>query len=85
MEKIVDKYLRQLQARLEARGIQLQLPEDLAENLCGNAKTKDGARSLRRLVREKVEAPLSGYLLRAGRKTAKIKPYWSEKTLVFPK
>ena len=85
MEKIVDKYLRQLQTRLEIQGIQVQLPENLAENLCGNVKTKDGARSLRRLVREKVEAPLSGYLLRAGRKTAKIKPYWSEKTLVFPK
>ena len=85
MEKIIDKYLRQLQDRLMAQGVQLQLPEDLAGSLCGNIKTKDGARSLRRLVREKVEAPLSSYLLRAGRKTAKIKPHWSEETLQFPK
>ena len=85
MEKIVDKYLHQLQTRLNSQGVQLQLPEDLAANLCVHIKPKDGARSLRRLVREKVEAPLSGYLLRAGRKTAKIRPCWSDEALLFPK
>jgi len=85
MEKIVDKYLHQLQTRLNSQGVQLQLPENLAANLCVHIKPKDGARSLRRLVREKVEAPLSGYLLRAGRKTAKIRPCWSDEALLFPK
>jgi len=85
LEKIVDKYLRQLQTRLTAQGVQLYLPADLAGSLCNNIKTQDGARALRRLVREKVEAPLSGYLLRNGRKLTKIKPYWSEGILQFPK
>ena len=85
MEQIVEKYLKQLQQRLSAQGVQLQLPENLPIHLCSNAKTKDGARSLRRLVREKVEAPLSCHLLQHDRKNTKIKPIWAEEMLQFPK
>ena len=72
MEDIVRKYLRQLQQRSTAAGMQLQLPDDLAGQLCRQLTAKDGARQLRRLVQEQVEGPLSVFLLQDGKKHSKI-------------
>ena len=70
--QIVDKYLSQLTKRAAAAGIQLVLPEQLSRTLvCSGGK--GGARDLRRLVQERVEAPLSGYVLRTGRKNGKVR------------
>ena len=72
MEKIADKYLMQLKERTEKQGIRLQLPAELPANLCRNLKKQDGARYLRRLIREQVEAPLSSYLLSCSKKPTHI-------------
>ena len=50
MEAIAWKYLRQLQERTQAMGIQLQLPQELAAFLLEKCPGQDGARQLRRLV-----------------------------------
>ncbi len=83
MDGIVKKYLTQLQARVSANGIQLQLPEELPRALGSSAGRKDGARHLRRMVRERVEAPLAVYLLKCGKKPAKIKGVWQDGVLQF--
>ena len=73
LEAIAWKYLRQLQDRTAAMGIQLQIPQELAAALCAGCRGKDGARQLRRLVQTKVEGPLASFLLRCGRKPARLK------------
>ena len=83
MEQIAQKYLDQLQQRTAANGIQLLLPDTLAQNLGSTAGKKDGARQLRRIVREQVEAPLSVFLLKCAKKPVKVKAQWEDGTLVF--
>ena len=72
MDQIIWKYLRQLQNRSAAVGIQLFLPENLAAHIGGISSTKGGARQIRRMVQEQVEGPLAVYLLQNGRKQTKI-------------
>lgn len=83
VEGIVEKYLSRLQERTEAGGIQLSLPRDLASVLGRQAKKKDGARQLRRIVRDEVEAPLAAHLLKCNKKTVKIKGEWVDNQLQF--
>ena len=83
MEKIAEKYLRQLQTRIAAGGLQLQLPEELPGILGGMTGKKDGARQLRRIVREKVESPLSEYLLKSDKKASRIHGIWKDGQLQF--
>ena len=83
MEQIVQKYLRQLTERTARQGISLQLPEELPKILCSSLKKQDGARQMRRIVREQVEAPLSNFLLSSGRKSARIKTQWEDGVLHF--
>ena len=73
MEAVARKYLRQLQERSTAMGIQLQLPEELAEALCARCKGKSGARQLRKMVQSEVEGPLAAYLLGCSRRPGKVK------------
>ena len=73
MEKIVEKYLRELQGRTAAGGMQLQLPEELPGIISAGATLEDGARQLRRIVQDKVEAPLAVWLLKCSKKPAKLK------------
>ena len=73
MEAIAWKYLGQLQERATAMGIQLHIPQELAAFLCTGCRGKDGARQLRRLVQSKVEGPLASFLLRCGRKPARLR------------
>jgi len=83
MEQIVQKYLRQLTERTAKQGICLQLPEELPQLLCNGLKKQDGARQLRRMVREQVEAPLSGYLLRNNKKITRLKTQLEDGKLQF--
>ena len=83
MEKIAEKYLQQLKQRIAANGIQLHLPEELACNLGGMAGKKDGARQLRRIVREQVEAPLSVHLLQCVKKPEIINAFLEDNALHF--
>lgn len=73
MEQIVRKYLQQLIDRTAQQEIQLLLPEELPAKLCSNLKMQDGARQLRRLVRDQVESPLCSFLLCCGKKPTRVK------------
>ena len=83
MEGIAQKYLLQLRERAAAAGIQLNLPDGLAASLgresCGNG----GARHLRHLVQEKVEGPLSVFLLQSSKQPAVVEGILQEGTLQF--
>ncbi len=83
MEAIAWKYLRQLQTRAEAMGIQLQIPGELAAQLGRRCRGKDGARQLRRLVQSEVEGPLAGFLLRSARRPARLKLKTDGKEVTF--
>jgi len=84
MEQIARKHLEDLTKRVVDHGVQLQLPEELAASLCSEVKRKDGARQLRRLVREAVETPLSSYLLRCAKKPARLRLRMEDGKLQFP-
>ena len=73
MEAIAWKYLRQLQSRAAAVGMQLQLPQEAAAFLLEKLTGRDGARQLRRLVQSEVEGPLAAFLLACSRKPGKVK------------
>ena len=83
MEAIARKYLRLLQERAGAAGIQLNLPPELAASLCARCRGKDGARNLRRLVQTEVEGALSGFLLSCSRRPSRIKGSMEQGRLVF--
>lgn len=83
MEKIAEKYLRQLQERVGGMGIQLLYPDELAGKLAKQSKKEGGARQIRRLVQEQVEGPLAAYLLECTKKPAKIKGKLENGKLVF--
>jgi ATP-dependent Clp protease ATP-binding subunit ClpA len=83
MEKIAEKYLRQLQERVSGMGIQLLYPDGLACELAKQNKKEGGARQIRRLVQEQVEGPLAAYLLECTKKPAKIKGKLENGKLVF--
>ena len=83
MEAIAWKYLHQLQSRTAAMGTQLQLPQELAAQLCCRCAGKDGARQLRRLVQTEVEGPLASFLLRLSRRPGKIRVKTDGKEVCF--
>ena len=83
MEGIARKYLLQLQERAAASGIQLKLPEGLAGKLGKEGRSRGGARHLRHLVQEKVEGPLSVYLLQSAKRPAKVEAVLTEGELQF--
>ena len=85
MEQIIGLHLEALVTRAQSCGLQLQLPEELAAHLSGELKRKGGARQVRQLVREKVEEPLSAYLLRCVKKPAKLRLRMESGSLLFPK
>ena len=83
MEQVATKYLCQLMERAAAMGTQLALPEEMPRHLALMCRGKGGARQLRRLVQEKVEDPLSSYLLRCSRKPGKVQGRWVDGELIF--
>ena len=83
MERIARKYLLQLYSRAAAAGIQLRLPDELPAVLGGQSLKKGGARSLRRLVQERVEGPLADYILKSGKKPTRIQAELEDGQLQF--
>ena len=83
MEKIAQKYLEQLCQRAADAGIQLTLPEDLARKLGKEGCKRGGARHLRHLVQEKVEGPLSVFLLQASKQPSKVEGIFCQDELQF--
>ncbi len=76
MERIAQKELARLHQRSAAVGVELALSSAVASNLAAACKQQGGARQLRHLVQEKLEAPLAELLLQAdplpGRVTAEV-------------
>jgi len=83
MEGIAQKYLRQLQTRAAAVGIQLLFPEELAKELGTKGRQQGGARQIRHLVQEQVEGPLAVFLLKCAHKPNRIRAKLEEGKLVF--
>ncbi len=72
MEKIAGKYLTQLEERTRSAGIQLSLPQELAAKLGQACRGKDGARQMRHIVQDRVEAPLAAFLLESSKRITKV-------------
>ena len=83
MEAIAGKYLRQLQERACAVGIQLHLPPELACTLSLRCRGRDGARQLRRMVQTEVEGGLSAFLLSCSRRPSRIRGCLEQGKLSF--
>ncbi len=83
MEAIAGKYLRQLQERACAVGIQLHLPPELAAALSLRCCGQDGARQLRRMVQTEVEGGLSAFLLSCSRRPSRIRGCLEQGKLSF--
>ena len=73
MEAISEKYLTQLRQRAQALGVQLEMSREMAAYLCRQNGRDGGGRQLRRLVQEKLEAPLAALLLKSAKKPGKIR------------
>ena len=73
MQRIAEKYLEQLKHRASANGMHLQLPEKLAQSIGAAGSAHGGARSIRKLVQERVETPLASFLLSCNKKPSKIR------------
>ena len=83
MEAVAEKFLEELCDRSQAAGIRLQLPGELAAELNRRVKGRDGARCLRRLIREQVEEPLAEFLLQNGKCRRPVLGIWKEDRLEF--
>ena len=83
MECIARKYLLQLYSRAKTSGLELELPEELPALLGDQSQKSGGARSLRRLVQDRVEGPLADYVLKSGKKLTKVKVHLSDGALLF--
>ncbi len=83
MESIAQKYLRQLQQRGAAAGIQLILPPGLAQAFGSRCQGRDGARQLRRLVQTEIEDGLAVFLLRCGKKPGRVRLRLEEGKVTF--
>ncbi len=83
MEKIADKYLKELIGRAQEKGIRLELPEELPKVLRHDLCKQEGARQLRRLVQEKVEGPLAVFLLKCSKKPEVVRGQMEKEQLIF--
>ena len=72
MECIASRVISLLRHRVSDAGMELELPDVLAQELAAQCKKQGGARQLRQLVQQKIEAPLANFLLTAGTKPKKI-------------
>ena len=83
MEGIARKYLLQLRERAASAGFQLKLPDELAKSLGSESRSRGGARHLRHLVQEKVEGPLSVFLLQSAKHPAQVEGILEDGKLQF--
>ncbi len=83
LARIAGKYLSELSERVGKLGMQLQLPDTLAQELSRRCVQKEGARCLRRLVQEEVEGPLAVLLLKNGKRLSKIRGSYKDGVLQF--
>lgn len=72
LEQIAHRTMQQLCQRAAVLGVNLRLPQEMAAELALSCKKRGGARQLRHLVQEKLEAPLAMLLLRSESKPSRI-------------
>ena len=83
LAQIADQQLNGLCVRARASGMELELPEKLADHLAELCTAKDGARQIRHLIQDRVEEPLSVFLLRSEKRAGKIRGSWKDGQLQF--
>ena len=83
VERIAQIQLKNLQDRVAARGIQLQLPEELPAVLGSRCGGRSGARQIRHMVQDMVEGPLAAFLLKTNRKSGRMKAKMENGELQF--
>lgn len=83
VEAIAEKFLCRLRGRAMENGLQLQLTEKLPAHLAAAALRQGGARQIRRLVEQQVEAPLAGFLLHCDHRPEKIRVELEQDRLEF--
>ena len=83
LTKIAAQQLNGLCVRARVSGMELELPAELSGHLAGLCTAKDGARQIRHLIQDRVEEPLSVFLLQTGKKSGKILGIWKEGQLQF--
>ncbi len=83
LESIARKYLCQLLQRAASNGMTLLLPEQLPGILADQCNGNSGARKLRQLVQDRVEGPLSAYLLQCGKQPNRLRSRWENGRLLF--
>ena len=81
--QIATQQLNGLCVRARASGMELELPSELADNLAKLCTAKDGARQIRHLMQDRVEEPLSVFLLQSGKRSGKIRGIWKNEQLQF--
>ena len=83
LTKIAAQQLNGLCVRARVSGMELELPAELSGHLAGLCTAKDGARQIRHLIQDRVEEPLSVFLLQTGKRSGKILGIWKEGQLQF--
>ena len=83
MAAIAEKYLDQLKLRARKQGLQLCLPPELADRLAACCTGKGGARQLRSLIQNRVEGPLSTFLLRCSTMPGTVQAVLEGEELAF--
>ena len=73
VEAIAEKYLRQLQQRARAQGVELEFSAELAAHLGSLCRDCGGARQMRTLVQQEVESQLASILLRNSQTPEKVR------------
>ena len=83
LTQIAVQQLTGLCVRARASGMELELPPELAGILADLCTAKDGARQIRHLIQDRVEEPLSVFLLQSAKRSGKIRGIWKEGQLKF--
>ena len=81
--QIAAQQLNGLCVRAKAGGMELELPPELPGKLVDFCTAKDGARQIRHLIQDRVEEPLSVFLLQTGKGQGKIRGVWKNEQLQF--
>ena len=82
-QQIAHKEVLRLQTRAGAVGVQLEVSEKVAAYFASRCGSDGGARKLRRLIQQELEAPLAIAVLRHGKKNQKLRCVVEEEKIVL--
>ena len=81
LEQVAEKYLEELRCRATCAHIDLSYSQGLAACLGRRCKGKAGARQLRRMIQEELEAPLASLLLQSAKKPGRVQVAMEEEKI----